>query len=63
MANSKENLELARMAMNTIDPVGSKRSADIRERLERGYYSSPEIAREVALRVVVDMIATRKPGC
>ena len=61
MAKCKDTLDLARKALDALSPIGANRTYDISERLALGYYTSPEVAREVALRLVVDMITPRKP--
>lgn len=61
-ATSTHEMHLARKALLGIPPLSEKRSADILARVQSGYYSQPDILRQIAERVAADLTTGVQEG-
>lgn len=48
-------MTFAQKALGGIAPLSQERLGEIRQRMESGYYNSPEIQRELAMRIAQDL--------
>lgn len=48
-------IDLAKKALLGIPPLSEKRAADIMTRVQNGYYSQPDVLRQIAEKVINDL--------